>query len=349
MSLVNVIRGLAGISWFLVFGVIIFYVSQKARGLSGGSPAGIGGVIVLALGLNFLSAGVVFVEPTDRGVVVSALAEGGVKADALEPGLGWIVPYVDRVVYYPVSRQTYTMSIAHNEGNLSGDDSVESRTSDGQVVFVDASVIYTVDPKKVVQVHVDWKGAYEEGFVRTISRGEIREAVSSFTIEQVYSSERLQLTSIITETLRTKFAEEGFVLVDFVLRNVAFSDEYSASVERKQIAEQEAQQSKLVVEQKLQEADQLRASSQGIADAQVIAAEAQALAVVIAASAEAEARLIQANAEAEALRLLGAAIAENPQILTLQYIEKLADNIKVMLLPSDNPFLLPLPADGLIQ
>ena len=75
-------------------------------------------------------------------------------------------------------------------------------------------------------------------------------------------------------------------------------------------------------------------------------AQAEAEALLINAAAEAEARLIKAEAEAEALALLGAAIAENPDVLTLQYIEKLAPNISVMLLPSDNPFLFTLPGTG---
>jgi len=53
--------------------------------------------------------------------------------------------------------------------------------------------------------------------------------------------------------------------------------------------------------------------------------------------------LIQADAEAAALRLLGEAIAANPDVLSLQYIEKLSENISVMLLPADSPFIIPLP------
>ena len=42
--------------------------------------------------------------------------------------------------------------------------------------------------------------------------------------------------------------------------------------------------------------------------------------------------------------MLAQAIAENPDVLTLEYIQKLSPNIQVMLLPSDNPYLLPLPS-----
>ncbi len=140
-----------------------------------------------------------------------------------------------------------------------------------------------------------------------------------------------------------RLADEGLILVDFVLRNISFSEEYAASVEAKQVAEQLAQQAAFVVEQRRQEAEQARQVAQGQADAAVIAAQGQAQALIIQVQAEAEARLIEAEAEAEALRLLGAALADSPGVLQLQYIEKLSPNITVMLLPNDNPFLLPLP------
>jgi regulator of protease activity HflC (stomatin/prohibitin superfamily) len=145
------------------------------------------------------------------------------------------------------------------------------------------------------------------------------------------------------EELTKTFKESGLILVDFVLRNITFSEEYNASVEQKQIAEQQAQQAKFVVEQKRQEAEQARQAAQGVADSVVIAAQGDADALIIQAKAEAEARVIQAKAEAEALELLGQAIAGNPNVLTLEYIQKLAPNIQIMLLSAENPFLLPLP------
>ena len=66
------------------------------------------------------------------------------------------------------------------------------------------------------------------------------------------------------------------ILVDFVLRDIHFSEEYAVAVEQKQIAEQQAQQAKFVVESKKQEAEQARQVAQGQADAAVIAAQGQA-------------------------------------------------------------------------
>lgn len=335
MALVSIVGVLALASWLAVFGVVALVITRAARsrGVSGGWMWVLATVAVAVL-LNVLAAGLVFIEPNERGVVITVGA-GGIRPEALPPGLHWVVPFAETVIPYTISRETYTMSIAQEEGDRAGDDSVEARTADGQVVLVDASVIFAVDPNQVVDVHVRWQDRYVDGVVRALSRGVIRDTVAQYGIEQVYSTHRVEMTDTIKSELTRRFADNGLFLVDFVLRNISFSAEYSASVEQKQIAEQLAQQAAFIVEQRRQEAEQARQVAQGQADA-----------VVIAAQGAAEARLIQAQAEAQAIELLAAALAQNPDVLTLEYIQKLAPNIQVMLVPTDNPFLLPLPSTG---
>jgi len=332
VNLVSIVRFLAGLSWLAVFVVIALVVLRASRGQAMRSAnALVIGVIVFAVAINIAAAGLVFIQPNERGVVVT-IASGGIRDEALQPGLNWVIPYAESVVPYSISRNTYTMSIAPQEGQLVGDDSVEARTSDGQIVLVDASVIFSVTPTEVINVHIRWQDRYVDGLVRPIARGAIRDAVAQFQIDEVYSSQRAAMTELIREELAVEFEANGLNLVDFVMRNIAFSAEYSASVEQKQIAEQLAQQAVFVVQQRAEEANQAREVAQGKADA-----------VVIAARGDADARIIQAEAEATALALLGEAIASNPDVLTLEYIDKLSPGIQVMLLPSDNPFLLPLP------
>lgn len=333
MNLVSILRFLAALSWLAVFGVITLVVLRATRGRPLRSAnAVVIGVAVVAILINVVAAGLVFIQPNERGVVVT-IAGGGVRKEALQPGLNWVIPYAENVVPYSISRQTYTMSIAPQEGQIIGDDSVEARTADGQIVLVDASVIFSVDPSEVINVHIRWQDRYTDGLVRPLTRGAIRDAVAQFRVDEVYSSQRVALTDLISEGLSKKFEENGLILVEFVLRNIAFSSEYAASVEQKQIAEQLAQQAAFVVQQRFQEAEQARQVAQGEADAAVIRAEG-----------EAQARIIQAEAEAQALELLAQAIAQNPDVLTLEYIQKLAPGIQVMLVPTDNPFLLPLPS-----
>jgi len=338
MNIALLFQGLASLSWFAfiaVLGVVFMRASRKqpTKGLVSLSI----GVLVFAMVISIISAGIVFIEPNERAVVVSPYgfrAPQGYLEEALTPGLRWIVPGENARIY-SISRQTYTMSAGTSEGQLSGDDSIRARTKDGQEVFIDASVIYQVDPAKVINLHIDWQSRYQDELVRPTTRGIIRDIASQYGIEEIVSSERGSLEIAISEAMVDKFIENDLILVDFVLRDIHFSAEYAVAVEQKQIAEQQAQQAKFVVESKKQEAEQARQIAQGEADA-----------AVIAAKGEADARLIQAEAEATALELINSAIQGKPDLLTYQYISKLAPDIDVMLLPNDSPFLFPLPEVG---
>ncbi|RME08852.1 MAG: hypothetical protein D6803_00180 [Anaerolineae bacterium] len=334
MNITVIISTIAGLAWLAVIGLLVLTVVRASRGkpVKATTTALITTAVVAVL-LNTISAGLVFIQPEERGVVISAVAPDGMRSVTLQPGLHWVIPYAEHVVTYSISRQTYTMSARAAEGQVQGDDSVSARTADGQEIFMDASVIFAIDPDKVREVHIIWQNRYADDLVRPATRGVIRDAVSQYGVEEVVSSKRFELVNLIEEELRKKLEENGLLLVDFVLRNITFTPEYAASVEQKQIAEQQAQQAKFIVEQKRQEAEQARQIAQGQADAAVIKAQG-----------EADARLIQAEAEAKALQLIADVLRENPDLLTYNYIEKLAPGIQVMLVPNDNPFLLPLPS-----
>ncbi|GAB4580550.1 MAG: hypothetical protein Fur0022_32920 [Anaerolineales bacterium] len=347
MNIANVVGAIASLSWLLVVGAFALTVirASRGRGTKGSVPM-IGLAIVIALVLTTVSQGLVFIQPEERGMVISAVAPQGYREEALQPGLRWVIPYLEDVITYPISKQSYTMSISPIAEEGVGDDSVAARTADGQEIYVDASVIFQIDPAQVVLVHITWQNRYVDELIRPLARAVIRDAVSQFGVEEIVTTNRFELQETIQSDMSARLLENGLLLQEFVLRNITFTPEYAASVEQKQIAEQLAQQAAFTVEQRRQEAEQARQTAQGLADSAAIAAEGEARAIVIAAQAQAEARLIQAQAEAEALRLLAEAIKDNPDILTLQYIEKLAPNISVMLLPADNPFLFPLPEIG---
>lgn len=333
MDVASVVQFISSIAWILFLGGIALAVFMASRGRSV-KPA-ITFLVVMgiaALVLTSLGMGMVFIAPQERGVVISAVSPMGYREQALQPGLRWIIPFFESVVRYPISNQTYTMSIASAEGQIQGDDSIAARTSDGQEIFVDASVIYAIDPAQVVQVHITWQDRYGDGLVRPLARGIIRDMVSQYGVEEVYSTQRVAMNTAISEEMSTQLSQNGLLLVSFILRNITFSEEYAASVEQKQIAEQQAQQAVFVVESKKQEAEQARQTAQGVADA-----------VVIRAQGDAEALVIAANAEAEALQLISNALGQNRDLLLYQYINQLSPGIQVMLVPNDNPYLLTLP------
>ncbi len=333
MNIATLIGFIATAAWIIAFAVLGLVIVRLGRN----RPLPRSGFYLLVLFLTAavlttVSSGLVFIAPQERGVVISAVAPKGYREQALDAGLHWIIPFAESVVRYPISRQTYTMSIAASEGQMQGDDSITARTADGQEIFVDASVIYAIDPTKVVQVHIEWQNRYGDDLVRAQARGIVRDVVSQYGVEEVVTTKRQEMVDELQVRMRAKLEENGLLLVDYILRNITFSQEYAASVEQKQISEQQAQQARFIVEQRKQEAEQARQTAQGQADA-----------VVIRAKADAESRLIAAQAEAKSLQLIADALKNNPNLLSYQYITKLSPNIQTMLLPSDSPFLIPLP------
>jgi regulator of protease activity HflC (stomatin/prohibitin superfamily) len=334
MNVASFMKVFAAVAWLGFIGMLAITILRASRNKNIKGLVSIVLVVLAgALVLSTASAGLVFIQPEERGVVISAVQAGGVRQEPLQPGLRWIIPFFENVVKYPISRQTYTMSIAASEGDIQGDDSITARTADGQEIFVDASVIYAIDPPKVVQVHIDWQDRYTDELVRPVARGVIRDVVSQYRVEEVVTTKRVEMTNQISNDMQLKLGENGLNLVNFILRNITFSPEYAASVEQKQIAEQQAQQAAFIVEQRRQEAEQARQVARGQADANVIQAQGAA-----------DARILQAKAEAQALQLIADALQNNENLLLYQYINQLAPGVQVMLVPNDNPYLLTLPS-----
>jgi regulator of protease activity HflC (stomatin/prohibitin superfamily) len=332
---------------FLVFATIIAWIVFLAmvlilivRGLQDGGLRGmlrslasmrLFVLLVVALFISLLSSSLVFVEPNKVAVVVSLFDRNGYRDQPIRSGLHWIWPLAEEVESYTISWQTYTMSSEPLEGIKIGDDSIAARTSDGQAVYLDSSVIFRIDPSKVIQLHIDFQNRYIDDYIRPILRGIIRTEVSQFTADEVNSSKRKDLEASLDENLRSILAEKGMILDRFLLRNIAFSSQYASAIEQKQVAEQQ----RIMREY---EAEQIRTIAQANADAAVLEGEGQAKVIQL-----------KAEAEAQALRLLSGEIEANPDLLLYRYIDKLSPGIKALVVPGNNPLFLSLPDLGLTE
>lgn len=304
---------------FCVWVVLTLWRTIRRRGLGAALRQLLSRVpvalLLVALGLNILSLSVLFIEPQQVGVVVSLISPDGYRDRPLRSGLRWIVPLFEEVRRYPIYWQTYTMASKPTEGQKAGDDSILARTSDGQEVSLDSSVIFQINPEEVIRIHIEWQGRYIEDFVRPVTRGLVRTQVSQYTVDEVNSYKRLDLERDLDVQVRAVFKEKGLILDRFILRNIAFSPEYAASVEQKQIALQGKLQAEYL-------ADQVRRLAQG----------------------EADATRTKAQGQADALKLIADALAKDKNLLTYHYIEKLAPAIRAMLIPSTGQYILPLPS-----
>lgn len=343
MNVTGLLQGIGGLLVMVAIGIVVLAVGRASQG----RPLKKAGtvvlaVVVVALVVFFVSLGLVFIEPNEVGVIISPYDPNGIRTNPLNAGLHWIIPG-ERVQRYSISRQTYTMSVATMEGQMEGDDSIRARTKDGQEVNIDSSVLYSIDPAQVVSLHKQWQTRYQDSVIRPVARGVIRDVVSQYNVEEVVSTKRSEVEAEMMADMSDSLKNNSLLLVQFILRDIHFSDEYANAVEQKQIAQQQALQAVNIVKQREQEALQAVAVAKGLANSAIEAARGEAESLKINAQAQADARLIQAKAEAEALNMIAAALQDNTDLLTYQYISKLSPNVQVMYLPSGQPYVLTLP------
>jgi regulator of protease activity HflC (stomatin/prohibitin superfamily) len=194
------------------------------------------------------------------------------------------------------------------------------------------SILYRIDPDKANLIHLKYRDRFEEDFVRPTVRAITRDVVSGYNAEQLYGEKRSEIQKKIHDGIVAKFADSGLDMRDLLLRNITFSDEFIKAVESKQVAAQHVEQAK-------QDADKARTLAKGQADAAVTSAQGEADANVAKAKGDAQAIELRAAADAQALALINQQLKGNPQLIQWRYIEKLAGYIRMVLVPSNSPFL----------
>jgi regulator of protease activity HflC (stomatin/prohibitin superfamily) len=297
-------------------------------------------MVMALLVLSALSESLVFIEPQEVAVIVSIVSPDGYRDRPMRSGLHWIVPLLEQVYRYPIYQQTYTMSGKAMEGAKAGNDAIVARTKDGQEVSIDCSIIFSLDPEQSIRIHIDWQERYIDDFIRPLLRGYVRTEVAKYTAQEVNSDKRVDLEADLSASILAALEEKGMVMDRFLLRNITFSPEFAASIELKQVAEQK------IIEAQF-EAEQVRQRAQGEADRIAKLAEAEASRITTVATADADATRIRAGADADAIELIKQALADNPALLTYRYIDKLAPNVRVMLVPSNAPYILSMPDLGM--
>jgi regulator of protease activity HflC (stomatin/prohibitin superfamily) len=311
-----------------LLGFVLFIAGAALAVISAsqGRPAR-GGVLLAVIGIvggilfSVISQGIVIVEPTQVAIVTNTLT--GAVETPRRGGTHVIVPIIQRVaVYYPITQQEYTMSARVGEGVRSGEnDAVEARSNDGQTVLLEVTMLYRVVPDQADQLYLAWSDNYQIGFVRPTSRSIVREIVSKYSAEQIYGEAREQLGDDIRDAVAARFTQENLALTDFLVRDITFSETFTDAIEQKVVAEQNLARSRTEAQQRETEA------------------RGRAAAAIADAEGEAQSTKIRAEAQAEALRLVSEQLAANPNLIQYQYVQNLSDNVQLILLPSNSPFL----------
>jgi len=316
MFIASFLSSVAGLLWLGLLAYVGYIVVQRSRGQRSKISISLAVLVLMAAAVvSTLSTSVVVIDAGEAGVVFNVFT--GTRRGSLGPGMHIVAPYINQIFRYNVREQVYTMTEHPDQGES---DTLWSPTIEGLQVGIDSTTRYRVDPAKADYVHNQFRNDYVGILIRPAIRSMVRHYVSQNTVTDIYGPERAQIQQQITEVIRERFEGSGLQLLSFDIRNVSFTEEYAQAIEEKQIAQQQAEQMQFVLQKAEREAERKKIEAEGVK----------------------QAAIIQAQGEAEALRLINEQITQNRNLLIYRYIEKLSPNIRVMMVPSDSPFILNL-------
>jgi len=226
-------------------------------------------ILLAAIILFFALNPFVIVESGERGV---KLTWGAVTGEILAPGLSFRIPIAQSVV--PISVRTQTLEIEESQ----------AYSKDLQVVNIHSVSNYNIIPEKVG----DFYKQYESNIDNILSSR--LEAAIKQTIAQYSAEELLQKRGEVQGEIQKVFAASVPDVVQvssYSLVNEAFSADFEAAIERKQVAAQDAEK-----------------AQNDLKTTQI----------------QAEQRIAQANAEAEAIKVQSEA-ANNDKYVALKQLD----------------------------
>ena len=130
----------------------------------------------------------------------------------------------------------------------------------------------------------------------------IKEVTPKFTVMDIYSDKRAEVSKNITEYLNTRLTEEyGINVSSALIIDVQLDEALQAKIQAKEQAKQDAEKAELDRKTAAAEAEVAKVNAEADAEVQKIKAEAEAEKTKIAAQAEAEANMLIDNSITEDL------------------------------------------------
>lgn len=267
---------------------------------------GISALIFIAIVI--IASGIIIINPGERAVVFNIFS--GISPNILGEGIHIVVPVINRVYIYDAKRQAYTITGA--KVGLYGNeesDAMWSPTREGLQVGLDVTCWFKVDPTKLHILHQTLGPRYVDTTVKPAVRSMLRSVIAGYSIVDVYSEKRSLIQRDIFEKLKTALAKDNIIIEELLLRDVRFPAEFTKSIEEKQVAQQAAERMKYILEKEQREAER---------------------------------KVIEAEGQAKSIKIINEALSQNVHYLEYLKVNKLVENIKVMVVPTGTNTLIDL-------
>ncbi len=270
--------------------------SAKAK-VAGGIFTG----IALFIGLIVIVNCMVKIPVGYAGVIYSM--NGGVKDNTLTTGYHITKP-TEHVKCFTTSNEQLLLTKDEREGS-EDDDSFKVSTSDDASIAISFQMSYKFNEAQLVDTYKKFRGmdgeAIVENRVKSVLKSKVSEITTNYSMMDIYSGNRSEINSKLTDYLDSKFIKEyGINVLDASIIDVHPDEQLKEAINNRVTALQKKQQAQAEQETARVEADTALIKAENAAAIKVKEAEAEAKANELKSSSitdrlikmkEAEARL----------------------------------------------------------